>query len=82
MVALAERTAVLGCATKGNVNAGALIDLERRFQPFGMAKTLSSDLANAATTLPQINGDLNALVTGPVSDYRVFVQIACRDRAG
>lgn len=61
-------------ATRGKVNAEALHDLEHRFAPFGMAKTLSKDLAYAAESIPQLSADVPRYITGPLDQYRDFSQ--------
>jgi hypothetical protein len=66
--------AYLDAAEKGQVNAEAVADIQKRFAPFGMADTLANDLTYAAQQLPPINGSVNAAVTGPVDQWREFAQ--------
>ena len=66
--------AYLDAAEKGQVNAEAIADIQKRFAPFGMADTLANDLTYAAQQLAPINGSVNAAVTGPVDQWRVFAQ--------
>jgi hypothetical protein len=66
--------AYLDAAEKGQVNADAVADIQKRFAPFGMANTLANDLTYAAQQLPPINGRVNAAVTGPVDQWREFAQ--------
>ena len=66
--------AYLDAAEKGQVNAEAIADIQKRFAPFGMADTLANDLTYAAQQLAPINGCVNAAVTGPVDQWRVFAQ--------
>jgi hypothetical protein len=66
--------AYLDAAEKGQVNAEAVADIQKRFAPFGMADTLANDLTYAAQKLPPINGRVNAAITGPVDQWREFAQ--------
>jgi hypothetical protein len=64
----------LNNAQKGIVNSDAIVELENRFGPFGMANTLAQDLQYGALALPGRAGEMRNALQGTKADWRSFAQ--------
>jgi hypothetical protein len=64
----------LDAAQKGDVDQGSIDDIVQRFNTFGMADTLGSDLAWGARNLPQKAQRLGQAVAGPRDLWRSTAQ--------